>query len=436
MREIHLKDHVLIAHSSIIEKEEYKWFKELLNSYDEINTQLVESLDVDKQNFFDNVVPLIKRQALNEWEVTAKDIVIKDLGEERQKCSICHTNIRYVCYIKNKINNNELQIGKNCAEHFGFNGNKSMKELIREAKRLRRITIIEQFIPGVDNIIQSWKEELNNYEVIIPTHLEKPYLELYEKIKKIYDDFLQEKLDNGCFDNIKGMLEQKNDLIRRMADYDKKYKGYTSIPKKEVKIWLRNNNMDNILTELKNNKTYTIKTIHRIKEPNFMNDIARKIESKILKPINGKIKKVIIEKYSYSYFFENNPHIHLIISHQSLLLEYGYILFGQEPVKELNKYNLLSLSEIMTLSYDSAINILNTLFKETVYSIYYYDIDSNEIYVNKDDNYYNYNLGKMIDYFKYALFNLDTNISISNYFSKFKVKPMPKIDVDEFINNR
>lgn len=437
MKPIHLKDHVLMLHSAVIEREEYRWLNELLTSHDEITAELVEGLDTDKQNFMENVLPLLKKQALDEWELASNTIRIQDLGEVKEKCSICHTNLRYVCHIRNKFNYNELKIGTTCAEHFGFNGNKSADELIKEAKELRLITLMNEKFPGIYNIIQSWKKDLENFSVIIPTCLEKPYLELYNKTKKLYDDYIKgEKDQEECFKQIRELLNKKKKKLEEIVAYDESNKDNIYIPTMRAKQWLKERNKFDIIEELKNSGNYTISNIRKVKEPNFMNSIVSELNKKIFKEIKAKIRSAIEEEFSYIYFFENLSNLELKIRHEVLLLEYGYQLLGQESVRDLNRYNILKLSKISNESFDPAINILNRLFSRIAYSVYYYDIEFDDIFIKLGNNYYQYGLSSLLESYKYNIFGLENESTIDKYFDEFRVKALNKEEIDERISNR
>lgn len=433
IREVYYKDHVLLQNSHVIESDSsYKWFKKLLNNYDEITTDVVESLDKDKQNFFDNMLPKLKNQAIKEWELTSNQLVV-DSGEdpeEWQRCSICNTKIRYVCNIKNKLNGNELHIGTTCAEHFGFNGDRSIRSLRTEAKRLSRANILNKKFPGIADIKGSWKDKINKFEVIIPNQYEKPYFKLYDRLKKIYDGFLNEDEDECCFDEIEDILNKGKEMLNEMEDYSKNNANDIYVPNISIGKWLRKNNKYDILKKLKKEGKYGVGTIHRITKPSFIKELSSKVNNKIFKPVNAEI--VDNNGSNYIYNFKANPNIKLTVPHNKIVLEYGYALFDEPLAVEFSKERFLKESKVAEEgSYETLVDFLK---QKMGVEIYYYDFEYNDMFVYEGGYYQYRELQDILEEVKFYYFKTKKQPLKLN--ERFKNKGYNKTDIDELIKRR
>jgi hypothetical protein len=433
IREVYYKDHVLLQNSHVIESDSsYKWFKKLLNNYDEITTDVVESLDKDKKNFFDNMLPKLKKQAIGEWELISDQLVV-DSGEdpeERQHCSICNTRIRYICSIKNKLNGNELHIGTTCAEHFGFNGDRSIRSLRIEAKRLGRANILNEKFPGIADIKGGWKDKINKFEVIIPNKYEKPYFKLYDRLKKLYDDFLNEDEDENCFDEIEDILNKGKKMLNEMEDYSQKNKDDIYVPNISVGKWLRKNNEYDTLNKLKEDGRYGIGTIHRITKASFVKRILPEINDKIFKKVNAEIVENRGAKYIYK--FKSSPNINLVVSYSEIVLNYCYSLFDKPLAVEFSKNKFLNKSKI------ADVNSYETLLKYLEYKmeskLYYYDFEYDDMFIFNGEYYEYEDLKSILEKFKLYYFNIKKDqFKLSR---SFNGKKHSKSDVDELIRGR
>jgi len=433
IREVYYKDHVLLQNSHVIESDSsYKWFKKLLNSYDEITTDVVESLDNDKQNFFDNMLPKLKKQAIDEWEVNSTQILV-DCGEAEedwQQCSICNRSIRYVCYLRNKFNNRELQVGRSCAKHFGFNNNRSMNRLLIEAKKNRRLNILNEKFPGIYEIKGSWKDKINKFEVVIPNKYEKPYFKLYDRLKNLYDNFLNEDEDESCFDEIETILNKGKKMLNEMKDYSQRNKDDIYVPNISVGKWLRKNNKYEILNKLKEDGRYGIGTIHRITKASFVKRILPEVNDKIFTKVNAEIVENRGAKYIYK--FKSSPNIKLVVPYSEIVLNYCYSLFDKPLVVEFSKNKFLNKSKIADVnSYEM---LLKKLEDKMEPKVYYYDFEYDDMFVFEGEYYEYKNLRSILEKFKLYYFNIKKDqFKLSMIFNS---KKHSKADVDELIKGR
>ncbi|KJD38697.1 hypothetical protein QD46_17890 [Paenibacillus polymyxa] len=117
------KQRNLLLYSDIVK--EYKWLHKLLLKNETLKE---ENVPEKFKNDFTYVAPVILKQCGQEWK-DDENVVnpVEDLGQiERQKCSLCGTPTRYLCYIQNKINGKRINIGRDCAqEEAGYSISKS-----------------------------------------------------------------------------------------------------------------------------------------------------------------------------------------------------------------------------------------------------------------------------------------------------------------------
>ena len=118
--------------------------------------------------------------ALKEWQCTGEVIDCKEEEQSFDDCDLCsHPNIRYRFTIRNKFNNNELEVGSSCINKFITNSIEDIYERNSELSKAKRS-------------IQNKKEEIRK----------KNELDCFKKIGLYENNFIasiysQHKQGNG-----------------------------------------------------------------------------------------------------------------------------------------------------------------------------------------------------------------------------------------------
>jgi hypothetical protein len=346
---VRLKDRTLLINSQVIE--DYPWLKKLLKENEIISNDDIALLPLEQQNFFQNMLATVIKQAVGEWK--ADDVYpTEDLGSDKTnwiRCALCHQPNRYIFYISNKLNSNSLNVGSECVKEFGIDlGHKGMSadKLIKEAKKLKRMSDINLQFPGISRLINSWSNKLEEQPIIIPTRFESPYFEIGSKIKMLYEGYVERKLDEGIFEDIKRLLDESNELINAIEQYVKENISKKFVPSKNISDWLRRRGDFETIKMLKKNGRITWGTAHRIGEPQFVNSIIPDFNQS-LKNINIRIEGADLDKEGYIITYLDFARIRFFCKHKDFVLDFGGLLFGEELIVPFKAETVIAKSRVL-----------------------------------------------------------------------------------------
>ncbi|MFW6016153.1 MAG: hypothetical protein ACOCRK_06915 [bacterium] len=388
-----LRERTLLMNSKIIE--DYDKLKRVIEDKPNIKISELKDLDLQMQIFFKNIYYKVLRQAASEWvsnQAHPVDVIFED--EEKIQCELCHQPIKNVCYIVNKINDKELIVGSECVKSFEMNLGKSVDKLLEEMLKTKRLTMLNKSCNNIEDIISNWEDKLEDFAILIPEHLERPYLELGEQIEKYYKEFIEKKNNKKyehIINNIKKLFEKRSTLITNMEKYANKYRDDKHIVTRKMVKWLERNKDYKVIKWIKNNGKIDIRTAHRIGEDNYLKSLAmdlnKKLENKGIK--NIKLLSNYNGRKGYVFYYKNN--LKLFCSYSKFLLETSWLIFDESLSEdyELMKNNLLGNSIVHQDSYNKVINMLFNSIKKSQFSIYVFDEDFDQLFIyNKKVNKY------------------------------------------------
>jgi hypothetical protein len=391
-----------------------------------------------------SALPLCRKQAVDEWIGSNEKNPVEDLGEDRSKwvkCSICGQPNRYVFYICNIFNGNFLNVGSDCIKYFGVrvdrNG-RSIDQLIKNAKRVRRLAELDSRIPGIDNIVTEWHHCLEEFPIVLPSKLENQYLELGNKLKKVYEMYLneEEKRVEEIADTITKLLTQKDNILKQIEAHIEKHKEQDFVATKELVRWLETNGKHSVVQMIKEDGgKIKWRTVHRIEEPRLMNLILKKLGPHFQR-IGAALIRADIEQGRYIWQPLWGPKLALSCKHSTLLLRYGGLLFNEILDKPLTRQALVEISEFYgETSLDLAIAELFSKLQGTDFRLWGYNLNYNEVvFLNLKQH--NYIILPMIDFlstFKGLVLNTDNKSTsdIVNYVVKSGKAPCSFEDINE-----
>ncbi|MGG2954881.1 hypothetical protein ABEO59_16525, partial [Geobacillus stearothermophilus] len=234
------KDRNVLIFSEITK--DYDWFLRLLIENEKITDSLINSLTPKQQNFIKYMVPVLLKEATSEWKESSRPPI--DLGEDRSRwgnCSLCNKSNRYLHFIDNRKSGKTINVGSECVKEYAFNET-DITYRRKEARKIRRLSILNDKIPGVKNIVENWKDRLDKFEILIPTPLSKNYEQLGEKLQKIYDDFLSGKGSESTIYQIYKLIQLGENEIKEFEDYVKKERDNEFIVTRNMVNWLKRQN--------------------------------------------------------------------------------------------------------------------------------------------------------------------------------------------------
>jgi hypothetical protein len=253
-----------------------------------------------------------------------------------------------------------------------------MAQLKRDAGKIRLLSDMNSEIPGIARIVETWNNIVNNCEVILPRNLETPYLDLGRKASKLFDDYLNGREECNYVEQLKSSLVEQEKLIIRIKEYTSEKSTDQFVPKKEVRIWLRNNGQNQVIDMLKDKGIITWSTAHRIAEPIFMNSLIPKLNQSIM---NLNLKILNVDERRGGYILEaTKSSLNLFVKHKELIFDFGWLIFDNEDLIE--ELSLESLLKHCSLNDNKDIlSFLNFLTYRLGISFEDADLDANEVFV-------------------------------------------------------
>ena len=378
-----MRDRTLLLNSEIIKQ--FPEIKRIIEETVKISDEFVSNLPEDKKNFFDNVLNKVLKEAISEWKGDPEKI--EDTGPDRSKrkrCSLENNPNRYIFYINNKLNGTSLNVGSECINHFweslssNYEG-KTIAQLKRDAGKIRLLSDLNDKIPGISRIIDSWNLPVSDCEVILPRFLEKPYLDLEKKASRLFDDYLNGKEECNYAEELKLILENQRELICGIEQYTLEKSSNKFVPKKEVRIWLNNQGLTKVIDKLKDDGIIKWPTAHRIAESSFMNSLIPTLNTKGI--MNLDLKIISADERRSGYIVEaTKSKMNLFIKHKDLIFDFGWLIFDdEEPLEELSLESLLKYCSINDKK--DILNFLDFMTYRHGISFEEVDLESNEVFV-------------------------------------------------------
>ncbi|WP_405168535.1 hypothetical protein [Paenibacillus sp. FSL H3-0286] len=369
---------------------DYPWLNTLLLANEKFGVELVP--DELKEEFI-NIVPFIIKQGSEEWKGN-EDVLhpIEDMGHARKRCALCGTKNRYIHYIKNRLNGNTLNVGKDCVEEFAdidfLQNGKSRTELYKNARRIRKMSEINKKFNGIDLIIESWARIPARYDVIIPNSIEQPYFECGNLAKKYYDGYLDEKYSESIFKKIDVLLKQYYSFIQKMDDYQTSMINDKFVVTKAMMRWLRDKNFTEIIEKVKDEGKITTSTIQKMYESSFIKKISRDIVV-----ILERLKLEVIKTDFENEYFVIKPEMYngqIIIrcNFDKVVYFFGGLLFNEKSFANLDMKNLIRISELDDdKSIENLVEVMNDKkFSKIRISLHFDSFELNEVDITNITN--------------------------------------------------
>jgi hypothetical protein len=371
------KERTLLLNSQVTE--EYPWFYEFLESNPKITVEIVDALPPDKKDFCENIVPKIKLQATEEWKGNP-DHPVDDLGEDRIPCSLCGQPNKWIFYIVNQLNNKELNVGSDCVTHFGIDTGRpgfTVDQLVKGATRIRLLNKLNKRFSGIDAIVAGWDRALNTYPIIIPLSLEKPYQELGDKVKKLYEEYLSGMSDEEEFSELDLLLKTRQEIVQKIDTYVKENVSDKFIPRRNILNYVDRE----LLKKIQLDGRLTWGTLYRIAEPGLMKSIIPELNVK-LHDIGMEIEKADTERVGYVIKIHSRNDSLLFCKYRKFLLDFGCLLFNEDPIGVLNIERIMAISSVYDeYSHDRIIQEIAAILNKGNIEISSSDYENNEIVI-------------------------------------------------------
>jgi hypothetical protein len=416
------KNRSLLINSDITKNEEFIFLHEFATEYldkdsKEIDVAL-ELLDTDNIYFINDMLQGLINLCKAEWIGDNNPVEIITDPSKRKKCSLCGApNNKWVYNIKNKINKRKMNVGSTCIGEFPsmeFMVGKTRSYLEKEAEKKIRLKDLTLRFHGIERIVSTWTSELDKYSILIPYELETPYLEVGDKIKKVFDDFINKKVDENCFSEIEGFLNERDYFLDAMREYEEDHEDDDYIASRKVVNWLYNKGDLQTIESLKSTGYITYMTATSIYEKSFLTKVMEDLNFTFedtgvsIAGLNEEYQSFIIKPFK-------NEELKLYCSYQNFISYFGWSVFGEKQNAAFNLANLFKISRIRDRrSIDNIISNLKNTLRGTTFSVStysnrdydYFTLNELDIFNKKTEKYTLVKLREFVDRFKSFAYKL------------------------------
>lgn len=341
-------------------------------------------MEEKQKDFIQDILPLVRENASNEWKESNRPML--DLGENSKnwgKCCLCNTPNRFIHYITNRHTKEIINVGSDCVKEYAFNDrdiNKSRKEAIE----IRRLTLLNESAPGINKLVENWKNDLDKYPILIPKSVAREYLQLGEKLVDLYTEYLNGKVKEFIVEEIIELVHKGSFEKEKFDLYINQHENHPFKITRNIVNWLKKeNNMEALqaLEWLNEDGVISYRTAHRIKESKFMSLIMALMQDKI-NALQGTILE--FDSFHGTYQIQLSPLDNVIINspHTEILQNFGWLLFDEEEFTRFNILNLLKVSRVekSEKSFEGILRGINTRLRNEIVIIAEYDFEFNEVY--------------------------------------------------------
>lgn len=407
----------------------YDFVYKYLDSDVSIIDEAIKSLNSEDVIVFNDMLQGILTLCKDEWIGGQNPVEVIDDESLRKRCSLCNQpNNKWVYNIMNKLNGRKMNVGSTCIDEFPsieLRKNRTRTQLEKEAEKINRMKMLTIQFPRIEKTLQQWESKLDSFEILIPHELEKPYLEIGEKIRKLKEDYLNKKISDDKFPEIKEFFSESNQYISSMKEYVEDYRNERFVVTREIVSWLKVRGDLQTLETLKETGFLTYKTAVKIYEKNFLDKVIEDMNflysdsGLIIKGVDQDKKGFIIEPFSEEEF-------KLICPFGNFLKYFSCVLFGEKQTIVFNIKNIFIASDIYgNSSLELAMIKLQKVLKEAK-SLFSIKIDNNidyiaeniiDVYDRSKDKIWEVDLRKFLKEFKaiaFTIIKVDDQ-DISNY---------------------
>lgn len=244
-----------------------------------LNEQGTIILTHKRASLFDNIN--------REWYVESKSA---EDPNKKIRCGLCNTPNRYLFYIRNRLNNCQLNVGSRCMTKFpeieGYANHKYQLGQIQRSQReaARWLQFHEKF-PNAESIIDSATFYFDNLPILLPYKIYYPLQDAVTQLYRIHTKYIKSgttpiPTDKTPFEVFDEYI-QKYNKFKVMADdiICKNIKHEFICERQEIDWMLQTKKEDLIETISKNQGFYSISTIKNITSIDFLTKNFNKFSS-------------------------------------------------------------------------------------------------------------------------------------------------------------
>ena len=256
---------------------------DILCNLDDLKAVTLDNLIARGLNKQGTIILTHKRTSLfdninREWYVESKSA---EDPNKKIKCGLCNTPNRYLFYIRNRLNNCQLNVGSHCMTKFpeieGYANHKyQLGQIQRSQREAARWLQFHDKFPNAESIIDSANFYFDNLPILLPDSIYYPLQDTVTQLYRIHTKFIK----SGTTPNIttKTSFElfdefiQKYNKLKSVADnLIIKNSNCEFICKRQEIDWMIQNRKNDLLETISKNKGfYDINTIKQMISIDFI----------------------------------------------------------------------------------------------------------------------------------------------------------------------
>ena len=368
------RDLVLLHHSEEVKNIDiYGNLYESLKSYDTLSQK-----DLEKDIVFDDKARMILRHDVKtminhiqeEWYAKSSFLV----ATTEVHCQLCGTKNKYICYIVNRINGNELNVGRECVKSYKtINGTKAVlnklntyvRDLTKDSNRSNFDTALGNDI----NFTKIAKEKLDTFPILLPFKLHLDIENVIVNCNRIRTSYISSGGDiNDCINKFYILMAKFEELYQKAESYYVQNKNNPLICTREIADWLKKNYPTKITEIQKSKSILNENTLEYIHEPNFIKKNLS-VFSNCLK--DKDIKFLSVNKNVIRFKIKNGRYsksIYFTMSIKNFMKNIGCHCLTQSGYK-FSKLNLAPSIENNSSNYKNVLNFFIEVLRNTRYTI-------------------------------------------------------------------
>lgn len=230
----------------------------------------VAALTYNKETLLDSVK--------QEWYTES---VSEEDPDKKVRCGLCNTPNKYLFYIKNRKNNQRLNVGSTCMTKFpgieGYTEYKyQLKKMQHNHKIIARRTIFHQKFPNALDIIESANFYFDNLPILLPADTYNGLKDVVVRLRLIYTYYIEKnktpfKTPFTPFELFQKAIDQYNKLKIIADGFIEKNINNPLICRREEINWLIKTNRESLIMKIaENNGLYTKDTLAFIYSSQFV----------------------------------------------------------------------------------------------------------------------------------------------------------------------
>ena len=295
-----------------------------LNQLDDLNSNGIAALTYNKKSLLDSVI--------QEWyaeKASAEDY------SKKVRCGLCNTPNKYLYYIRNRKNNNVLNVGSSCITKFPgiegyFEQKIQMQKIYKNNMIIKRRNEFYNNIPNVEMIIDTAKKYFNTLPILLPFEIYNQLEDTINRMGLIYNQYVNYgkkpfKSVLNSFELFNLAMVQYEKLKILSEEHLQQNIDNPIVCKRREIDWLISKNKHNIIQMIaENDGYYTEQTVRNMCNPEFVFEN----KDKFITQNTSKMFKIMNVNESYFYITFNKlgyqPPIVFTISLSDFMRDIGY----------------------------------------------------------------------------------------------------------------